>query len=229
MVDDGFGSAYDRPGHGGSGGQDPRPRPPGCPSTRCRSQTVRRRHRDPRKSPADPHVNLPLPHPSQPRRRGVRGGVCPGRTHPGHGGADQTVRLRVVSDHDRPHQLGQPLTGHTGAINGVAFAPDGRTLATTSTDQTAILWDVPRFGRFRAVRCKKLASAPVDRSIRQRGPSTPPRSVTRTPALIVDQAGSAVRGRPPTVRRLRWCPWSTPCSAAYHSPTGIPLSATVSW
>jgi WD40 repeat protein len=104
------------------------------------------------------------------------------------------VRLRVVSDHDRPHQLGQPLTGHTGAINGVAFAPDGRTLATTSTDQTAILWDVPRFGRFRAVRCKKLASAPVDRSIRQRGPSTPPRSVTRTPALIVDQAGSAVRG-----------------------------------
>ncbi|MGH3975300.1 MAG: WD40 repeat domain-containing protein, partial [Pseudonocardiaceae bacterium] len=31
---------------------------------------------------------------------------------------------------------------HTGAVYGVAFAPDGHTLATTSADQTIRLWDV---------------------------------------------------------------------------------------
>ena len=37
---------------------------------------------------------------------------------------------------------GDPLTGHTGTVSSVAFAPDGRTLATASYDQSAILWDV---------------------------------------------------------------------------------------
>jgi hypothetical protein len=39
-----------------------------------------------------------------------------------------------LTDPAQPHPLGPPLTGHSNWVWSVAFAPDGRTLATDSTD-----------------------------------------------------------------------------------------------
>jgi WD40 repeat protein len=69
------------------------------------------------------------------------------------GGADGKVRLwnpngggLAYSGSGAPipgsdHQELATLTGHTGAVNSVAFSPDGHTLASGSSDTTVRLWN----------------------------------------------------------------------------------------
>ena len=58
------------------------------------------------------------------------------------GSDDDTVRLWNLTDPAHPAPLGQPLTGHTDAVDGVAFSPDGHTLASGSHDATIRLWNL---------------------------------------------------------------------------------------
>ena len=48
----------------------------------------------------------------------------------------------VLWDVTTRQPIGQPLIGHTDWVYSLAFSPDGRTLASGSSDNTIILWDV---------------------------------------------------------------------------------------
>lgn len=55
----------------------------------------------------------------------------------------------VLRDPRRTEEMAR-LTGHTDAINGLAFTPDGRSLVSGSDDGTVRVWDVPG-------RCERMA------------------------------------------------------------------------
>jgi WD40 repeat protein len=71
--------------------------------------------------------------------RCVLHGACPGRTH------DCRCQWHIYhhfvgfNDPIRPHRLSPPIAGSAHAL---AFASDGRTLASVSNDNKVILWDV---------------------------------------------------------------------------------------
>ena len=53
------------------------------------------------------------------------------------------ISLVQSPDQQEPEALAPLiLRGHTDQVNAIAFAPDGRTLASGSEDHTAVLWDV---------------------------------------------------------------------------------------
>ena len=59
-------------------------------------------------------------------------------------GSPKPMRRETVCSHacSKTLILIQFLLGHTAQVWSVAFSPDGKTLATGSSDQTIILWDV---------------------------------------------------------------------------------------
>jgi len=62
------------------------------------------------------------------------------------GADDNSGTLWNVSDHRRPI-LTATVTGHTKAIDVIAFSADGMQMATAGTDQTVLVWDVSRRNR----------------------------------------------------------------------------------
>ncbi len=52
------------------------------------------------------------------------------------------MALWEVIDPAHPTPVGSPQTGHTSAVNAVAYTPDGHTLATGSYDRMVRLWNV---------------------------------------------------------------------------------------
>ncbi|SNY38917.1 TIR domain-containing protein [Paractinoplanes atraurantiacus] len=71
------------------------------------------------------------------------------------GDSDPSVTLWSLADRAAPARLAA-LTGHSDAVQSIAFTPDGHTLASGGFDKTTLLWDVT--DRARPLRLASLPS-----------------------------------------------------------------------
>ena len=148
-------------------------------------------------------------HPRRPHRLGQGRRLRPRRPHPRH-------RQRRHHRHHLGHRhrpTPHTLAGHTDWVKGIAYAPDGQTLATASDDTTAIIWDTatgqPAHHPHRPHRL------PERRRLRPRRPApSPPPATTPPPSS----------GTPPPARRSHASP-ATPTGSG-RSPTP-PTASTV--
>jgi eukaryotic-like serine/threonine-protein kinase len=123
-------------------------------------------------------------------------------------GVDPLIRVWDVAN----KRLAFVLTGHTGAAEAVAFAPDGRTIATGGADNAVCLWELPtdapknrpiqltpRFtlpGHTGAVQAvafgadgRRLASAGADGTVRLW--DVPPRARPTAAGVLKEHVGAA--------------------------------------
>ena len=135
------------------------------------------------------------------------------------------VLLWDLADRAKPRRLGKPLTGHPEEVISVAFAPDGRTLASAGSDGSVLLWDLTDRAKPRrlgepltghATGVISVAFAPDGQTLATAG-------LTRDGAAV----GSGRPGQAAPSRLSRWTGHSDRVISVAFAPDGRTL-ATVS-